>query len=132
LPASSTSPASGANDSEPLGGVVQREADHQQGREGNLIAGRRLADRETLGEVVQPDACRDQQREPTRVRAGLGDHRGSADGGDQRVAVAGLHRLDLGRLGPGHGRGAGASRHVPLPGHQAEQPDGEPATNSPP
>ena len=51
----------------PFRGVVEGEADHQQGGEGDLVGRRGLADRQALGEVVQADAHRDQQRQlPTR------------------------------------------------------------------
>jgi len=42
---------------------VEREADHQEGRQRDLAARRGLPDREALGEVVEPDPDRDQQCE---------------------------------------------------------------------
>ena len=44
-----------ADDAEPLGRVVQAEADDQDGREADRAGLGRDADREALGEVVQPD-----------------------------------------------------------------------------
>jgi len=45
---------------------VQAEADDQDEREAELVARRRLPDREPLGEVVQADPGRDEEREPAR------------------------------------------------------------------
>ena len=44
-------------DGEPLGGVVQREADHEHQREGRGPGRGRLPDRQPLREVVQPQPC---------------------------------------------------------------------------
>ena len=53
----------GRDDRESLGGVVQREADHQEGTERQRADRVRGADRESLAEVVQPDRDRHQQRD---------------------------------------------------------------------
>ena len=57
-------PGEWRHDPEPLRRVVQREPDHQERRQRDLVAGGGLTDRETFGEVVQSDADGDQQREP--------------------------------------------------------------------
>ena len=47
------------DDRDPLGGVVDREADDQEGAQGELADGVRGADREALAEVVEADSDRD-------------------------------------------------------------------------
>ena len=66
VPSWSMSPVERRDDAEALGGVVQAEADDQQGRERDLVARGRLADGQPLGEVVQADADGDQQGQPPR------------------------------------------------------------------
>ena len=50
-----TSAARGPDDAEPLGGVVQGEADDQQRGQRDRATAGGLADREPFGEVVQPE-----------------------------------------------------------------------------
>ncbi len=57
-----------ADDAEPLGRVVQPEADDEQQRQLDLVVRSRLPDCEPLGEVVQADPDCDQQREALRLR----------------------------------------------------------------
>src|SRR6187551_2197787 len=58
----------GSDDAEPLGRVVQAEADDQQEREADLTGGARLTDGQALGKVVQTDPGRDEEGEPLAGR----------------------------------------------------------------
>ncbi|WP_290513789.1 hypothetical protein [Aeromicrobium sp.] len=54
------------NDAESFGGIVEREADDQNGGQSDLVAGGGLPDGESFREVVKADADRDHQRQLLR------------------------------------------------------------------
>ena len=86
------------DDRQPLGGVVQREAEDQQRAEGRLAQCEGGPDREPLTEVVQPDADRDHQREhpagggAVLAKTGAALRKPGADDLEQRVCRGGGQR----------------------------------------
>src|SRR4029077_5436882 len=61
-----------ADDAEPLGGVVEGEADDQNRGQADVSGARRYPDGETLGEVVKPDRDRDRHPRSQGPRTGGG------------------------------------------------------------
>ena len=113
-----TSPA---YDAEALGGVVQGEADDQDGRQADRPGPRRDPDRESLGEVVNADRGGD--REP-------GAQRAAAREVDLVTERVGLRQAQRGHVGTARDRGrAAAGRTDPaLERGEAGAPGRETAT----
>src|SRR5207253_1881621 len=116
-------------DAEPLGPVVQREPDDQDGGQADLTGGGAAADGQPFAEVVQTDADRDEQRQAAgrgppgdtpRPRHGqfLRRHRARPEPPGRR-----RRRRRGGRRGRGDGPGPRAE--PALVEHQAPQADGD-------
>ncbi len=93
------------HDGEPLGRVVQREAEHQQGAERELAEREGGADGQPLTEVVQADADGDEQCHDGPGRPGAGPGRGAA-----AAAQPGAETVD-GEIGGDRGE---QQQHRPL------------------
>ena len=110
------------DDAESLRRVVQREADHEQRRQRDLVAHGGLADREPLGEVVQADPDRDQQRQPARGRPGRQPAQRQFGRERARLVMQDDRIVDQRRLGF-----VRDAIHPSLVRDEREQSDGEPA-----
>ena len=100
------------HDREPLGRVVQREADDEQRAERRFAQGERGADGEPFTEIVEADADRNQDRQDPAAAAFVR--------GRDRVRAARCRRL----------REAGT--HRPRPARTARHPETTPAAAPPP